>query len=141
MAATGDDLADRLARALEDEEGVVLAYLYGSHAQGLADERSDVDVGVLFDEPPESLRAIGRLNRRVARALDLPVDRVDVRPLNDASPRFLHEVLAAGTPVLARSEETRVDFETRALALYYDFLPYLEAQDRAQRDRFRRRAG
>lgn len=140
MAATADDIADRLRRALADEEGVVLAYLYGSHAQGLADERSDVDVGVLFDEPPESFRAIGRLNLRIARALDLPVERVDVRALNDASLRFLHQVVAKGRPVFARDDADRVAFEARTMDRYLDFRPMLRRQDRARRERFRRRA-
>jgi len=129
---------DALRRFLQSRHDVRLAYLYGSRARGQAGPDSDWDIGVLFDPPPEDPLATEQLALDLARALGIPSDRVDLRDLQHADARFLFFVLRDGRCVHARDEADRIDFETRALSKYYDFLPHMEEQDRAQRERFRR---
>lgn len=136
-----EDLRRRLGDALGDEEDVVLAYLYGSHAQGTATERSDVDVGVLLDEGPNGLDRVLELNASVADALALPDERVDVKVLNDAGLRLLHQVVAYGEAVVAPDEDARAAFEADVMDRYFDFKPMMERMAEARRDRFRERAG
>lgn len=132
---------DRVREALEDEEDVVLAYVFGSVAEGRETDRSDLDVGVLLKEEPDGLDRTIALNGLLAEGLDLPGERVDVKVLNDAPLRLLHQVVAKGEPVLVRDESRRVAFEARVMDRYFDFKPMLERQAEARRERFRGRAG
>lgn len=135
-----DDLRDRIREALTAEDDVVLAYLYGSHAEDRSTERSDVDVGVLLTEAPEGLDRTIELTELVSRALEVPGERVDVTVLNDAPLRLVHQVVTKGEAVLVRDESRRVAFEADAMDRYFDFKPMLERQARARRDRFRGKA-
>lgn len=133
-------MRDRLPGVLERLDAVTAAYLHGSRARGQAREGSDLDLGLLLQETPEDPLASQLLAERIERELDLPAGTVDVQVLNDASPRFLYQVFKHGDLVFERDPNARVAFETRALALYYDFLPMKRVQDRARQERFRGRA-
>lgn len=136
-----EETRERVRDALEEQEDVALAYVYGSVAEGHETDRSDLDVAVLLETDPESLDRAIDLNARLAEALDLPGERVDVTILNDAPLRLLHQVVSKGEPALVREESRRVAFEADVMDRYFDFKPMLERQARARRERFRGRAG
>ncbi len=129
---------EALRDAFDEEPQVEAVWRYGSTAKGHDDETSDVDLGVLFRRPPEDPLSTVELAERLADATGVEPARLDVRSLNDAPPRFLHQVLAYGTLIYEREPAARIRFETEALARYYDVRHLLEVQDRAQRERFRR---
>jgi len=90
MESTGD-LDRRLASALQgvEAEGVVSAYLFGSHAEARAHRESDVDVGVLLDRrvlpsTRDRFEAALRLSSRLQSSLG--TRSVDLVVLNDAPP-------------------------------------------------------
>jgi predicted nucleotidyltransferase len=120
---------ESLIQALQDtfrETGVAVAcaYLFGSHARGEARPDSDVDLAVLFPEPPpagllgphETLAA--ELERRLRRPVDLVV-------LNRAPADLVHRVLRDGVLVAERDRSARVRFEVYKRNEYFDLLPYL----------------
>jgi len=85
------DLDRRLTAALQgvEAEGVVSAYLFGSHAEGRAHRESDVDVGVLLDRRAlpsarDRFEAGLRLSSRLQSSLG--TRSVDLVVLNDAPP-------------------------------------------------------
>lgn len=85
------DLESRLTAALQEAraEGVVSAYLFGSHAEARAHRESDVDVGVLLDRRTlpagrDRFEAGLRLSSRLQASL--ATQRVDLVVLNDAPP-------------------------------------------------------
>lgn len=131
-----DRLRDRIRDALADEEDGVLAYLHGNQVQDRTTERSDVDVGVLLDEPADGLDRAIELNAVLSRALEVPGERLDVTVLNDAPLRLVHQVVTKGEAVLVRDEARRVASEADAMDRYFDFKPMLERQARARRERF-----
>ena len=53
-----DQHKDALAQYFAALDGVVLAYLFGSHARGQAWARSDVDVAVLLEGRPDDARCL-----------------------------------------------------------------------------------
>jgi predicted nucleotidyltransferase len=92
MAEASSDVASVLERALREAapDGLVSAYLFGSHAEGRAHRESDVDVGILLAWDVHSTAAARfderlRLTARLAAAHR--TDRIDVVVLNDAPPR------------------------------------------------------
>jgi len=109
--------------------GAVAVYLFGSVARGDDDEASDVDVAVLFDEPPTATLTGGRLSlegeleRHLRRSVDLVV-------LNDASADLVHRVLRDGRIVVDRDRAARLRFEVQRRNEYFDLEPIRRAYRR-----------
>src|SRR5215831_8464645 len=103
---------------------VQLAYLFGSQATGHTHAESDVDVAVLL---AASLTADERFTTRLTLIGALTrlfgTDKVDVVVLNEASPLLAYEVLRNGVLLYCPDDNTRVDFQVRALCAYEDTAP------------------
>jgi predicted nucleotidyltransferase len=111
--------------------GVVLAYLFGSQAEGKTGPLSDVDVAVLLGPQVGrgrwfnvQLDLIGELMSLFHR------NDVDVVILNQATPVIAHEVVRSGQVLYEAEPGTRVDFEIAALRRYVDTEPLRQLQDR-----------
>jgi predicted nucleotidyltransferase len=130
VANRPEALADRLREALPgilENEPARVAYLYGSHATGLATPFSDVDIALVLGRPIAPLERL-RLMLRVQLALYHRCDilEADVRVIDDAPIIFRGRVVTEGILLYSRDEETRVDFEVRTRMLYFDYLPVYE---------------
>lgn len=108
----------------ETPSSVVAAWLFGSRARG--DERpdSDVDLALLFREPPEPRlgNEAHELEGRIEDALGLPAQVVVA---NDAPPDLVHRVLRAGTLLVDRDPLFRALFETKVRNDFFDVEPFL----------------
>lgn len=118
------EIAERAAARLARHPRVVLVYLFGSGASSDSPGARDVDLAVLT-EPPLTPPELLRLRADVIEAAGGPIDLV---ALHDASVVLAHEVVETGRCLYARSGDARTAFVTRALARYWDFLPYLREQ-------------
>jgi predicted nucleotidyltransferase len=118
-------------RQIFTEHGVVLAYLFGSQAEGKAGPRSDVDIAVLlgphvareqwFQVQLDLMGALMSLFHR---------DDVDVAILNQATPVLAHEVVRSGQILYEARPGIRADFELATLRRYVDTEPLRRLQDR-----------
>jgi len=129
------DLIESLKSVISEHEEVIVAYLYGSAAQGIMRANSDIDVGILLadDAAPDyryEVRMAGEIQSRCHLARD-----VDLRVLNRRPIRFLNQVLRYGQLVFVRDEKKQVEFETGVLKEYLDFKPFLMEYDRERRRR------
>ncbi len=113
-------LQDYFART----EEVILAYLFGSRADGTAGPQSDYDFGLLVRSPSLALQA--RLAHEIGAILGTA--QVDVVILNRAPVELAYAVIAQGRLVYQRSLVERVEFEAKVLSLYADYLPVLRQQ-------------
>ncbi len=120
-----------IRRLLEARPDVRLAYLFGSAARGEERPRSDLDVGVLFEDDPAP-EAINRLVAELERAVGRPVDLV---VLGTAPPLLAHEVISRGTLLVCRDEDDRVRFAARTVARYLDTAPLRAVQHAYLRER------
>ena len=106
------------------KHGVILAYLFGSQAEGKAGPLSDVDIAVLLGPqvPKERWTAV---------QIDLINDLiglfhrndVDVALLNRATPVLAQEVVRSGQVIYEAEPGARVDFQVATLRRYADTAP------------------
>lgn len=114
--------------------GVSALYLFGSHAEGAASERSDVDIGVLLHDPrvlsgdtmPLYLALFALIGRYVPNS-----DRLDIVFLQRTPLELRYDVVTHGVPLFQIDEGARLDFEERTVIAYCDFRPLLRRFDRA----------
>ncbi|HKZ69619.1 MAG TPA: nucleotidyltransferase domain-containing protein [Anaerolineales bacterium] len=104
------------------KHGVVLAYLFGSQAEGTARPSSDVDIAVLLpDGTPRSKYFDTRLDLINDLADVFGRDDVDVVVLNEVPALLAREAVRAGK-ILYEDEVTRpaVEFVVRTMSYYAD---------------------
>jgi predicted nucleotidyltransferase len=105
--------------------GVMAAYLFGSVARGTSDAASDVDVGIVLDQPPP-LTLAGLpldLETELERLLGVPVQVV---ALHHAPADLVHRVLRDGKLLVDRNPSARIRFEVRARNEFFDLKPILD---------------
>ncbi len=118
----------RLQEFFASQPEVALAYLYGSYARGQAWAKSDLDIGVLFDESVPSRQQwqlAVRYAADLSRLLDDQVE-VDVRELNPGPVEFLYQVIKHRQCLYARHGKQRARFEAAVISRYLDLKPVLD---------------
>ncbi len=106
---------------------VLLAYLFGSRAEGRAASDSDYDIAVLTQPKLAPARQF-EVASELCRLLNgKPVDLV---VLNNAPVELSYAVVATGRRVFEREAAVRVEFEATVLSRYGDLLPMLREQRR-----------
>ena len=120
---------------------VIAAYLFGSVASGRTTPLSDVDIALLVDEAQfqKSERLKFELIVEEQIAQHCGIGRCDVRVINDAPVIIRGEVITNGILLFCMDEDARVEFETRTLAEYFDFIPLVEAVSKAYLEQIRER--
>lgn len=136
-AVTSDRTTAAVARFFEGARpsGVVSAYLFGSHARGVAHAESDVDVGVLFDygrvaDREGRAQAATRLGAELIAATHC--NEVDVVVLNDAPPELAAAVVSRGQRLYCLDPEADHAFVRTALLRHADVRPFLERTRRVK---------
>lgn len=111
-------------------DGIVCVYLFGSVARGTAGPGSDLDVAVLYENPPtRTLEGSGvGLGGELEAVIGLPVDLV---VLNRAPVDLVHRVLRDGILLVERDRNARVRFEVAVRNEYFDLKPHLDRYRRA----------
>lgn len=114
---------------------VMLAYLFGSAAEGTTLPSSDVDMALIL-EPNYSLSAYDRMKMEFNIAADVEarckIKEADVRSIDFAPLTAKGMILTEGILLYSRDEEFRVDYEVYTRKIYFDFLPVV----RMMRDAF-----
>ncbi len=106
------------------EEGIELAYLFGSRARGDARPDSDVDVAVLVDAGrpcPDPARLLARHLHLAARLHDAGAGEVDLVLLDDAPLALRGRVAREGRPLYVRDDGVRAEWESRTSREFFDF--------------------
>lgn len=112
---------------------VEFAYFFGSRAY--ADhviESSDYDFAVCFGSGNEQSRFKKRLLLHHEMQVILTPSVVDIVVLDDVKSISLrNEIIASGQLIYDTHPEQRFDYELRTMQEYDDFMPFLEAYNRA----------
>ena len=111
------DLDQRIAKVLEPRPEVLEAYLFGSHARGVAQPHSDIDIAVYIDESRVEESAFGyRAELTTVLIGGLHDNDIDLLVLNQAPPLLYYHVLRDGIRVLSRDPKATTTRESRAIA-------------------------
>jgi len=127
MSPIGQQLVSGGARAAR-ELGLALVYLYGSQARGRARPASDIDLGVLLDDqrpwsPAERVYSLDELGARVAAALGVERDLVDVQDLGQMPVTVAIDVAAQGECLYEAERKLDVCYRAQVCSWYQDFEP------------------
>lgn len=108
-----EDIERALGRLapLFEEEGVLLAYVFGSLAKG--HKAHDVDIAILIREKPAYL-----LRGKISECLG--TERVDLVDLTKAPPLLRFEIVRSGRSLYARDKNVLNRFEMETIHLYRD---------------------
>jgi predicted nucleotidyltransferase len=132
--ARGKDLERRLAQALAQRGEVAEAYLFGSQANGRAQDHSDIDVAVYVDPAALHGHAYGYAADLTAHLMQaLATNAIDVVVLNGAPPVLYHRVIRDGRRIVARDLRATTTREGYALSRYCDYVPQLAKMEAARR--------
>ncbi len=104
------------------KNAVILAYLFGSHAQMAATQSSDVDIALLFKN---SLTKRERFDKKCFLSHELSKiykTTVDLVILNDTTSSFFkYVIIKEGRMLFEKSDDIRILFEEETLSSYFDF--------------------
>ena len=128
---------ESLIPAFAADEGIVLAFLFGSYAQGKMTALSDIDLGLLLSpDVPFEKHLDYRLRYAVAAMQVLRDDRVDLVILNTAPPLLSHEAIK-GRVLFERSPEARVKYVTEVQRKYLDLKSFYAIDHAYMRQRLK----
>lgn len=132
---TSDEALHRLRDLLSQEEGLRWAYVFGSLARG--ERFRDVDLAIMpIRDAYTDLLALGRLQNRLANALERDVDVVDLRT---APLPLLGSLLVDRCVLVDRDPEERRTWEADSALRWLDFKPVYERASALRREALRAR--
>jgi len=119
-------LIERLREALDREEDILFAYLYGSAVYHPNFPIGDIDVAVYLK--PTDVKEYIRKEKELTAFLisKLHTDEIDLRILNGLPLALKYSILKDGRLLFSRDELERVDFETNVMIRFFELKPYLD---------------
>ena len=131
---------DRISR-LFSNNGVIAAYLFGSHVRDKTWGKSDLDFTVLFDQSIEK-PDYGQIKIHFLTELIgiFKTNAIDLVCLQEASPYLTYEeIIRSGKIIFCKDEDQRLDFELKAFQRYIDTEPLRKIQKQYFSERMKER--
>jgi uncharacterized protein len=121
--------------------GIAAAWLFGSAARGQLRPDSDVDIGLLLQDPKaKAVDVYAMLGELTARLEVVVAPRsVDLVLLEHQGPVFAHEALIDGKLIVEHDRQRRIDFESSTVMRGIDFRPTWELATAGQAAGLRQR--
>ena len=126
---------------LFSDNGVIAAYLFGSHVRDETWRKSDLDFPVLFDQSIEK-PDYGQIKIHLLTELIgiFKTNAIDLVCLQEASPYLAYEeIIRSGKIIFSKDEDQRLDFELKAFQRYIDTEPLRKIQKQYFSERMKER--
>ena len=115
-------MIDQIKKILKQQESVLFAYLFGSHAEQAATTLSDIDIAVYLAEEDKSRAFVLKTDIYVQLSKALKQNKIDVVILNHCSNIILLDrIISTGVLILDTATPLREDYEQRTLHKAIDF--------------------
>ena len=125
-----EELKRVISDLFKNYEEIQLAYLYGSYANGTQTEFSDIDIGIVikesFRDPP---LYFAEISSKIEKEFNYKIN-IDLRILNNATPRFLFEVINNSIILFVRNRTFMHEFELKVLSMFQEIKPMLDMYDK-----------
>ena len=93
-------------------------------------EFSDIDIGIVLAESfKESAFYFAELSVKIEKALNFQIN-IDLRILNEATPRFLFQVIKNNKILYCKNKTFMHEFELKVMYEYQDIKPMLDMYDK-----------
>ncbi len=125
-----DELERVINNIFKNHDEILLCYLYGSYVSGNRTEFSDIDIGIFLDKTFKKhyLYQI-ELSLEIEKEFNNKIE-IDLCILNEATPRFLYNVIKSGRNIYSKEKKIQLEFEIRTLYYYLDIKPMLDMYDK-----------
>lgn len=106
------ELKENIADFLKKEANIKLAYIFGSYGTKYQNTDSDLDLAVLFDDPPDMSEQM-----ELAALLEVKLRKydIDLINLNNVKLAFKYEVVTSGELIYSRDEIETAEFKEEIL--------------------------
>ena len=111
---------EKLRRYFEEEENVLLAFIFGSSVRGAQGEDSDLDIGIYLSNKTEEDKIWREISKIVEREIDLVV-------LNDAPATLISNVFKTGIPLVIKDRKLYWNLYLPKSLEAEDFLEFAES--------------
>lgn len=128
---TLNEAVEKIKKALEKNQNVIFAYLYGSVATGKTHKFSDIDIAVYLQD----YTADNFLKILASLPTDIPYE-IDVRVLNMAPPLLRYSIIKNGRLLFTRNNRMTKDFVYRTLVEALEIKEDIEKIIKAKLERF-----
>ncbi|MHA1719876.1 MAG: type VII toxin-antitoxin system MntA family adenylyltransferase antitoxin [Promethearchaeota archaeon] len=121
-------IKEQTTKVFEKHPEIMIAYLYGSIVQKRTHKYSDIDIGIVLSPKIERDPLYSNeIQIELEEILNQITNRIiDVRVLNDSSPRFLNQAVYKGFLIYCADEDFKNEYELQVLHDYFDFKPILD---------------
>jgi len=125
-----DELERTISNIFKKHNEILLCYLYGSYILDRKTRYSDIDIGIFLDKAfKKSYLYQVELSLEIEKEFNNKVE-IDLSILNEATPRFLYNVIKSGRNIYKKEEKIQHEFEIRILYYYLDIKPMLDMYDK-----------
>lgn len=123
-----DSIINRLYTYFYKNQQILFAYLFGSYADGTANDSSDIDVAVYYDK---SIYQVFDSDQYLTMKMELGgllKKDVDLIVLNEAKPFLKSRIINKHIKIFSRDTMAEGQFISRSLGEYFDILPYMDME-------------
>ena len=121
---TMDEIKNTLNGYLQKHPEIVVAYIFGSLAQGKTNALSDIDIAIITDSQQINNKTY-RYGYKAEILTDLikllKTNNIDLVILNKANTLLKHRVLHNGILIYSKNERERINFQIDTINKYNDF--------------------
>lgn len=129
----------KICRKETEKIGIGIIYLFGSHAEGVSNSRSDIDVGIVFRNPDmikeNTFKVYNKIYQMFCNILPGYEQNLDIVFLERAPLELQFDVVKHGKILYEVSVDFRLNYEEHITLLYADFYPILQETNQAILDR------
>lgn len=103
------EIEEKISGILFREKNVIFSLIYGSFL--FSPSFRDIDIGIYISKPEKNqvLELETELSRKIAQAVELPIDAVEVAILNFAPNHFLSNIFSKGKTLFCKDEKLLSD--------------------------------